>query len=64
MAYIGDWKAIMQSGGNGGKEIKGWLAWVTWRAAYLNMSVSWRNKCLIPVYWVLNWLFGRDITRF
>jgi NADH dehydrogenase len=64
MAYIGDWKAIMQGGGSDGKEIKGWLAWVIWRVAYLNMSVSWRNKCLIPVYWVLNWLFGRDITRF
>jgi NADH dehydrogenase FAD-containing subunit len=64
MAYIGDWKAIQQGGESNRKVMKGWLAWVIWRAAYLNMSVSWRNKCLILVYWALNWLFGRDITRF
>jgi NADH dehydrogenase FAD-containing subunit len=49
MAYIGDWNAILQSGGD--SEIKGRTAWFLWRAAYLTMSVSWRNKILIPTYW-------------
>jgi hypothetical protein len=22
-----------------------------------------RNKILIPMYWLLTWLFGRDITK-
>ncbi|KAL7267488.1 hypothetical protein RUND412_009924 [Rhizina undulata] len=61
MAYLGGWKAITQSSK---AEAKGRLAWVLWRTAYLSKSVSWRNRVLIPVYWVLNWLMGRDINRF
>lgn len=49
MAYIGDWNAIMQSGGGG--NVSGRAAWVLWRGAYLTKSVSWRNKILIPIYW-------------
>lgn len=62
MAYIGDWNAIFQGGGGG--NVSGRTAWLLWRGAYLTKSVSWRNKVLIPMYWFLNWLFGRDITRF
>ncbi|KAF1979636.1 pyridine nucleotide-disulfide oxidoreductase-like protein [Bimuria novae-zelandiae CBS 107.79] len=62
MAYIGDWNALLQGGGSGG--ISGRLAWIIWRGAYLTKSVSIRNKILIPVYWAINWLFGRDISRF
>jgi NADH dehydrogenase len=49
MAYIGDWKAIMQSGWD--QEIKGRTAWLLWRTAYMTMAVSLRNKILIPIYW-------------
>jgi hypothetical protein len=35
-----------------------------WRGAYLTQTISWRNKVLIPVYWFINWVFGRDISRF
>ncbi|KAK5000944.1 hypothetical protein LTR66_000290 [Elasticomyces elasticus] len=61
MAYVGNWNAIMQSGGG---NISGRVAWLVWRGAYLAKSVSWRNRILIPIYWVVNWLFGRDISRF
>lgn len=61
MAYLGGWRAITQSGR---QEIKGRLAWVLWRTAYLSKSVSWRNRILIPTYWFVNWLLGRDINRF
>jgi hypothetical protein len=61
LAYIGDWNALFQ--GKGGR-LQGYLAWVIWRAAYLTKTVSWRNKILVPVYWAVNWLFGRDISRF
>ncbi|KAK9475948.1 hypothetical protein V1514DRAFT_338343 [Lipomyces japonicus] len=61
MAYLGGWRAIMQGSNN---EVKGRTAWLLWRGAYFSMSVSIKNKILIPVYWFANWLFGRDISRF
>ncbi|ORY33540.1 FAD/NAD(P)-binding domain-containing protein, partial [Rhizoclosmatium globosum] len=39
-------------------------AWLFWRSAYFTMSVSTKNKIMIPMYWFLTWIFGRDITRF
>ncbi|OAL45042.1 FAD/NAD(P)-binding domain-containing protein [Pyrenochaeta sp. DS3sAY3a] len=62
LAYIGNWNALFQ-GGKGGR-MQGYLAWIIWRGAYLTRTVSWRNKLLVPVYWVINWVFGRDISRF
>ncbi|CAI6334641.1 unnamed protein product [Periconia digitata] len=62
MAYVGNWNALFQGGE--GSNISGRLAWIIWRGAYLTKSVSWRNKILIPMYWMINWIFGRDISRF
>lgn len=61
MAYVGNWNAILQSQGG---DVSGRVAWFIWRGAYLTKSVSWRNRILIPIYWVVNWVFGRDISRF
>lgn len=61
MAYLGNYNAIMQSGGGG--DISGRVAWLIWRGAYLTKTVSLRNKVLIPIMWTLNWLFGRDTSR-
>jgi NADH dehydrogenase len=61
LTYLGSWKAIHQSQAD---ELKGWVAWVVWRGAYLTKSMSWRNKLLVPVYWVVSWVFGRGISRF
>ncbi|KAF3286291.1 hypothetical protein TWF970_009834 [Orbilia oligospora] len=61
MTYLGGMRAIMQTGE---REIKGRTAWLIWRGAYLTKTVSWRNKLLIPIYWAVNWVFGRDISRF
>jgi NADH dehydrogenase len=61
MAYLGNYNAIMQSGGGG--NVSGRLAWLIWRGAYLTKTVSLRNKILIPMMWALNWLFGRDTSR-
>lgn len=49
MTYLGNRKGLVQTGG--GKGLEGYLAWLVWRGAYLTMSVSWRNKILIPTYW-------------
>ncbi|KAH8890762.1 FAD/NAD(P)-binding domain-containing protein [Thozetella sp. PMI_491] len=61
LTYLGSWKAIHQSSAD---ELKGWVAWVVWRGAYLTKSMSIRNKIMVPVYWAISWLFGRDINRF
>jgi NADH dehydrogenase FAD-containing subunit len=61
MTYLGSWKAIHQSSSD---ELKGWVAWVLWRGAYLTKSMSIRNKICVPLYWLMTWLFGRDISRF
>ena len=49
MAYLGNWKALLQTGDHA--TITGRSAWLAWRGAYMTMSVSWRNKILIPTYW-------------
>lgn len=61
MTYLGGWTAIHQSSAD---ELKGWAAWVLWRTAYLTKSMSVRNKIMVPVYWAISWIFGRDISRF
>ncbi|KAJ0118460.1 external NADH-ubiquinone oxidoreductase 1 [Diaporthe amygdali] len=61
MTYLGNWKALFQ--GTSG-DLTGFMAWVLWRGAYLTKSMSWKNKLLIPVYWFVSWVFGRDISRF
>ncbi|KAK0219768.1 pyridine nucleotide-disulfide oxidoreductase-domain-containing protein [Armillaria nabsnona] len=71
LAYIGGWRAIYdrsKATGDGentfmNKE-SGRVAWLLWRSAYFTQTLSWRNKILVPTYWFLNWIFGRDLTRF
>ncbi|KAG6910222.1 hypothetical protein DXG01_012357 [Tephrocybe rancida] len=67
LAYIGDWKAIYDGPGAGdgflSKE-SGRLAWLLWRSAYFTMTLSVKNKILVPFYWFMTWIFGRDLTRF
>ncbi|KAL1847484.1 hypothetical protein Plec18170_008597 [Paecilomyces lecythidis] len=74
LAYIGNAKALMQipheqvnqhrKGSLLPEGLKGRTAWLVWKFAYLSMSVSWRNKTRIAFRWVVNRLFGRDISRF
>ncbi|KAI1151191.1 FAD/NAD(P)-binding domain-containing protein [Nemania diffusa] len=61
MTYVGNWRAIHQSSAD---ELTGRAAWFLWRTAYLTKSMSVRNKIMVPVYWFMSWLFGRDISRF
>ncbi|KAG0071263.1 FAD/NAD(P)-binding domain-containing protein [Linnemannia elongata] len=65
MAYIGNWEAVvdMTKINEKAKE-SGTLAWVFWRSSYLTMSVSMRNKMIIPMYWLMTWVFGRDVSSF
>ncbi|KAI9567719.1 NDE1, mitochondrial external NADH dehydrogenase [Boletus coccyginus] len=54
LAYLGDWKAIYdRSTAETGIKAKesGRLAWLLWRSAYFTMTLSVRNKILVPTYW-------------
>lgn len=67
LAYIGNWKALYDrsKAQTGPKTVKtGTLAWLLWRSAYFTKTLSVRNKVLVPTYWFLNWLLGRDLSRF
>ncbi|KAG0318563.1 hypothetical protein BGZ99_005592 [Dissophora globulifera] len=65
MAYIGNMEAVVDlTKVNETAKNSGRLAWVFWRSSYLSMSVSTRNKMLIPMYWFLTFVFGRDVTSF
>ena len=61
MASIGGAKALIDSPV---KKESGALAWILWRSAYTIMSMSWRNRFLVPANWASNLLFGRDVGRF
>ena len=74
LAYLGSSKALMQlpqdlKDHGAGTELlpsglKGRTTWLAWRAAYLSMSIRWRNRMRILFSWFTNWVFGRDISRY
>ena len=67
MTYLGGAKAVLQAPSDKGGQtrgIKGWVAYLIWRGAYLTMTLSWRNKFLVPIQWLAVKIFGRDVSRF
>eukprot|EP00598_Pedospumella_elongata_P000480 CAMPEP_0184975452 /NCGR_PEP_ID=MMETSP1098-20130426/6705_1 /TAXON_ID=89044 /ORGANISM="Spumella elongata, Strain CCAP 955/1" /LENGTH=481 /DNA_ID=CAMNT_0027498199 /DNA_START=18 /DNA_END=1463 /DNA_ORIENTATION=- len=68
MASVGDWKGVVDtsniSQSMDGPPVKGFLAFLLWRAAYWTKQVSIVNKIMIPMYWFKSTVFGRDISRF
>lgn len=68
LTYLGGAKAVLQgpspNDSSAPKGLKGWIAFLIWRGAYLTMTLSWRNKFLVPVQWLTVRLFGRDMSRF
>ncbi|RAH68650.1 putative pyridine nucleotide-disulfide oxidoreductase [Aspergillus aculeatinus CBS 121060] len=71
LAYIGNANALLQIPHENGEHhkylpegLKGRTAWLVWNSAYLTMSISWRNKVRVAVRWMLNHLFGRDVSRY
>lgn len=56
MTFLAGGKGMVHTEGWVG-DVSGRVAWLVWRAAYLTMSVSWRNKILIPVYWYVSSFF-------
>ncbi len=61
LAYVGSDRALVESRG---VHVSGRLAWLFWRSVYLTRLVRWRNKVRVLVDWMLNALFGRDVSQF
>ncbi|KAI0922922.1 hypothetical protein AcW1_002560 [Taiwanofungus camphoratus] len=67
LAYLGNWEAVYDRTKAASKprtKETGRVAWLLWRSAYFTMTLSIRNKILVPMYWFMNWIFGRDLSRF
>jgi NADH:ubiquinone reductase (H+-translocating) len=73
LTYLGSAKALMQlphqTGETGAQQthllpeaLKGRTAWLVWKVAYLSMNVSWRNRCRIMARWIVNRIFGSDMS--
>lgn len=61
LAYIGDWKALVDANKF---SFRGFVAFLVWRSAYLTKLLSIQNMVLAPMYWFKSAVFGRDISRF
>lgn len=70
MAYIGDSRALMQFPDQKAawskwlpRDLTGRVAWMVWNSAYITMSMSWKNKLRVGIRWLLNRIFGKDVTK-
>ena len=62
VSYIGSKDGIIA--GRGDRE--GWTgrsAWLAWRSGSVMWTRSWRNRIVILLTWVLNWVFGKEIAK-
>ena len=72
LTYVGNADGVVQTNKNKGSKLKnavpeaitGKAAWLAWKGAYLSMTISWRNRALIAFHWAINYVFGRNISRF
>lgn len=61
MAYVGDYKSVLDSSFFKGT---GWLEFLAWRSVYLTRLGSWKNKLMVPYNWLGTLIWGRDVSRF
>ena len=59
VAYIGGHDGVV----HGEKDWTGPSAWLAWRNGSLEWTRSYRRKAMIWIYWTMNWLDGREISR-
>lgn len=70
LAFIGTFSAISDFSSATrvaplhGARLRGIVAWLLWRSAYLTQLGAWRNRFQVPVDWLRTLLFGRDVTQF
>jgi NADH dehydrogenase FAD-containing subunit len=59
VAYIGRGDGVIE----GKTEWTGKSAWLAWRSGSLEWTRSWRRRAMVVVYWIANWIDGREVTR-
>jgi len=59
VAYLGGHDGVV----HGRTDWSGSRAWAAWRSKNLLWARSWRRRFMITVYWVLDWMGGREIAR-
>lgn len=69
LAYVGNYAGLTDLKGvdlpeSAQVQVKGIVAWLIWRSAYLSKLGSWRNKLQVPMDWLRTFIFGRDINSF
>ncbi|KAI9738302.1 MAG: hypothetical protein M1834_008800 [Cirrosporium novae-zelandiae] len=60
--YIGSQRGLFQSAGGG--KMEGRKAWLAWKGTYIYLSLSWRRRLMVASYWILNAIWGRDVSRY
>lgn len=68
VSYLGQHDGVIQGrkGKNGEADGEGWTgrsAWLAWRSGSLMWTRGWRNRTLILLTWVINWLGGKEVAR-
>ena len=46
-----------------GLKIRGFPAWILWRAAHVMMMRGWRNRVSVLMDWAFAYIFLRDTLR-
>lgn len=59
VAYLGQRDGVVQGEEN---SLSGRRAWMAWRSKNFWWTRSWRQKVLVVVAWILDWLVGRGIA--
>ena len=59
VAYIGGHDGVV----SGKPDWSGGRAWAAWRSKNLLWTRSWRRKFMISVYWLMDWIGGKEIAR-
>lgn len=57
MATIGSYRAVAVSGK---LKLKGFIAWIAWLLIHLLYLVSFRNRLIVSIDWILHYLSGRS----
>jgi NADH dehydrogenase FAD-containing subunit len=61
LTYVGGQRALAETPGG---RLRGWIAWLMWRAIYLTKLVSLRNKVQVLTDWIRSHVFGRELSSY
>ncbi|RMZ75089.1 hypothetical protein DV737_g5461, partial [Chaetothyriales sp. CBS 132003] len=63
MSYIGEHDGVIAGRGPNDPGVTGRRAWLAWRGGSLAWNRSWRSRVAIVITWMMNAVFGRDVSK-